>query len=536
MKRRIKELIRPLVPERMMTWYRSRQYPERSGRNFDVLVDDRDAARRWLADTPDTYRVRLSLPGGEPPSDLIEVADRQVDKSLLDKARQLMVDQDLAAVVVGETDAPYLSRRRSDPTIGPRAVVVRRWVLEEVGGEPAGENRLVALMERLIRAGHHLGLIPVPVTDAPAEELAHPIEKHPVVILAVVPMHDIGGGARSTQLALEFLRQGHHVTLAAMYRAQESVDLGLRFVHPDLEEVTVHEFDAEALLRRVSEPGLVIVEAPVSTMVAKAVALKERGWTMVYDLIDDWSDKALGGDWYSESAEKALVARAHRVIASAPDLVDRLSAMGAEATLVPNAVNADIFGVELPPRPPDLPDAESIIGYHGSLYGDWFDWDALDDLARRFPHSALVVIGDDKHPRATMPGNVHFLGLKPQTDLPAYLQRFDVAIIPFKLNDTTHAVSPLKVYEYLASGTPVAAPPLRSLEGLDAVYTDANLTAAVEAAFACPKPDREAVLEAHSWSQRVHDIHPWGSASPGRGAAIVTRPTRHWSKRERLVP
>jgi glycosyltransferase involved in cell wall biosynthesis len=65
-----------------------------------------------------------------------------------------------------------------------------------------------------------------------------------------------------------------------------------------------------------------------------------------------------------------------------------------------------------------------------------------------------------------MPPNVHFLGLKPQIDLPAYVQRFDVGLIPFKVTDTTHAVSPLKAYEYLASGVPVAAPPLRSLEGL----------------------------------------------------------------------
>ncbi len=52
-------------------------------------------------------------------------------------------------------------------------------------------------------------------------------------------------------------------------------------------------------------------------------------------------------------------------------------------------------------------------------------------------------------------------------------------VIPFRVNETTHAVSPLKAYEYLASGVPIAAPPLRALEGLDGVHTDTDLTVAV---------------------------------------------------------
>ncbi len=538
MKSFLKELVRPFVPEKLMTWYRLRQYPEHSGRNFDVFVEDEQSARRWLADTPDTYRVRLSLPRGEPPLDLVETLDSSlpVDAHLIRRAHQVLADETLAAVVIGETVSPQLSRRRADPTIGPRAILSRRPVFEEVGGAPDGDHPLVGLMARLISAGHHIGLIPVPATDAPTEELVYPIQSHPVVILAVVPMHDVGGGARSTQLALEFLRQGCHVTLASMYDAQESVDLGLRFIHPNLEQVKVRQFDVDALQRRVNGPGLVIVEAPVSAMVTRALALKERGWEVVYDLIDDWSDVALGGDWYKEATERIIVSRADRVLASAPDLVERLAAMGVSATLVPNAVNAEIFGVDLPPRPNDLPHAESIIGYHGSLYGNWFDWNALEEVARKFPRSAIVVIGDDKHPRAKMPGNVHFLGLKPQTELPAYIQRFDVAIIPFKLNDTTHAVSPLKVYEYLASGVPVASPPLRSLKGLDDVYVDTILVSAVEAAFSAPRPDRYKVLGTHSWGQRVADIYPSLSPSPSRGAVVVSRPVRHWSKGERLVP
>ncbi len=183
-------------------------------------------------------------------------------------------------------------------------------------------------------------------------------------------------------------------------------------------------------------------------------------------MIDDWSDPALGSEWYRPEVERDLITSSDRVIASAPDLVRRAAKMGAEADLIPNAVNGAIFGVEHSPRPADLPTGETIIGYHGSLYGDWFDWEALRRVAEANPRAVVVLIGDDKSDHPTLPRNVHFLGLKAQSQLPAYVQRFDVGLIPFKIGDTTHAVSPLKAYEYLASGVPIAAPPLRALQGL----------------------------------------------------------------------
>jgi hypothetical protein len=175
--------------------------------------------------------------------------------------------------------------------------------------------------------------------------------------------------------------------------------------------------------------------------------------------------------------------------------------LGAETILIPNAVNSTLFGPDADTKPDDLPSGH-IIGYTGSLYGDWFDWDALRSVAEAFPESSIVVIGDD-HYKRPMPSNVVYLGLKPQSDLPAYVQRFDVGIVPFEISEATHAVSPLKVYEYLASGVPAAAPPLRALEGLEGVYTDVDLVDAVTRARIAPKPDRELALAEHSWHERV---------------------------------
>jgi len=51
--------------------------------------------------------------------------------------------------------------------------------------------------------------------------------------------------------------------------------------------------------------------------------------------------------------------------------------------------------------------------------------------------------------------NIHYLGPKKYEQLPAYLSGWDIALIPFLLNDSTKYISPTKTPEYLAAGVPV---------------------------------------------------------------------------------
>lgn len=541
MKSRLKRLGRRILPPALIARFRLHQQSRHARVNVDVFIDEPRLTRRWLGVAPDTYRVRKSLPAGSPPADLIEIEDSHnpLSEELRRKARTILNDPEISVAVVAETPPPRITGRyRSEPRVGPRLIIARPEHLDEVGGIPDGETPLPELLAHFRAAGHRIGLIPIPAGVAPTRP-ARKITRDTVVILAMVPMHDVGGGARSSQIALELLRQGFYVVLVNVFEADETVDLGIRFIHPNFEQIRFDDFDPISLHERVSRPGTVLVEAPHHQMKDTAFTLQDLGWEIVYDVIDDWSDHALGGGWFSVNDEKELTGRADRIIASAPDLVERVRLMRRPASLVPNAVNAEIFGVDRPPRPGDLPTGQVIIGYHGSLYGDWFDWYALREVAEAFPDAAVVVIGDDKVKPIELPDNVYFLGLKAQVDLPGYLQHFDVGLIPFKVSPTTHAVSPLKVFEYLASGVPVAAPPLRPLAGLDGVYTDYELVPMVEKALAGPRPDRAASLLAHSWTNRVNQIVPPESRSPETtptaGAMVMIRPVRHWSKAQRRV-
>lgn len=557
-----RRLIRPLIPDRAMAVVRLREHSRQVRTNVDVVLDDRGAQRRWLAATPDTYRVRPWASFGEtPPHHLLPAvpgADARIGRLGEDAVVVLhrpdagrpateavarpLADPTIDVSVLGEVAPPrLLDRRRVEPEVHPVAVALRRQAWEEVGGLPPGGDPLPGLVDRLRAAGRRFALVPVERPGLRSLRRGDPIAQgRAAVILALVPMHDVGGGSRGSQLAQELLRWGFHVTYVALYGTAESIDLGIRYLHPALEQLRADRFDPEVLAERLSAAQqLALVEIPHPIHLDHARRLRDLGFQVVYDLIDDWTAPSLGGGWYRPEVERELADTAHALIASADPLRERLEQQtGRRVALVPNAVNTEIFASEPGPLPRDFPPGDGpVFGYHGSLYGDWLDWRALSDVARAWPRARLLLIGDEPGDRPSLPGNVHLLGLRPQSALPAYVARFDVGVVPFVVSEVTHAVSPLKVYEYLAAGVPVAAPPLRSLQGLDGVHVDSSLVEAVRAAAAAPGPDARRTRQQHSWPARVEailDAVGWPPATrSGSPARTVLRPAVHHARRDR---
>jgi UDP-galactopyranose mutase len=72
----------------------------------------------------------------------------------------------------------------------------------------------------------------------------------------------------------------------------------------------------------------------------------------------------------------------------------------------------------------------------------------------------VVKIAEEDLPRRT---NIHYLGGKTYAELPRYLSGWDVALMPFAMNESTEFISPTKTPEYLASGRPVVSTPIRDV-------------------------------------------------------------------------
>jgi UDP-galactopyranose mutase len=159
------------------------------------------------------------------------------------------------------------------------------------------------------------------------------------------------------------------------------------------------------------------------------------------------------------------------------------------------------------------------LGWFGVI-DERTDLALLDSLARSRPDWHIVMIGPvvkiapDTLPRHP---NLHWLGMKPYTALPAYIAHWDVAILPFALNDSTRFISPTKTPEYLAAGKPVVSTPITDVVrpyGERGLVSIADGPEAFEAAVAeILAGDREgrqaeadALLQTMSWDRTVQGM------------------------------
>lgn len=123
------------------------------------------------------------------------------------------------------------------------------------------------------------------------------------------------------------------------------------------------------------------------------------------------------------------------------------------------------------PRPAILADVpDPFFAYVGALRS-WFDWELLAELARRIPEATFALVSPDRPPPGRVAGdggppNVRHPGPAPYETIPAILQHAAAGVIPFLDNALVRSVSPLKLFECLASGRPVVSldwPELRAM-------------------------------------------------------------------------
>jgi len=101
------------------------------------------------------------------------------------------------------------------------------------------------------------------------------------------------------------------------------------------------------------------------------------------------------------------------------------------------------------------------IGYYG-LIDDRCDIDLLTDLAMTMPNLIFKIIGEWRVPNENISElhNVEQIGAVPYSELPKYTRDIDIFILPYRINELTKSINPLKLKEYLATGKPIISTPL----------------------------------------------------------------------------
>jgi glycosyltransferase involved in cell wall biosynthesis len=189
----------------------------------------------------------------------------------------------------------------------------------------------------------------------------------------------------------------------------------------------------------------------------------------VYYVVDAWDHLPGMGMTQTRRLDEEFVRRADVVFATARSLVDLKRPLNPETHLASHGVDHAHFSEALVPSTPVPADVSGlgkpVIGFFG-LIQEWVDQDLICLLARRHPEWAIVIIGNANCDVSKLRevSNIHLLGGRDYKTLPQYCRGFDAGIIPFKVNELTRHVNPIKLREYLSAGLPVVSTAMPEVE------------------------------------------------------------------------
>ncbi len=241
-----------------------------------------------------------------------------------------------------------------------------------------------------------------------------------------------------------------------------------------------------------------------------------RPLATVYDCMDELS-AFQGASPILLQSEQELFGRADLVFTGGQSLYEAKQGQHPHVYAFPSSVDVPHFA-QARQGLPDPDDQAGIahprLGFFG-VVDERLDLDLLREAAALRPDWQWIIIGPVvKIDQAALPQapNIHYLGGKDYTDLPAYLAHWDAALLLFARTEATRFISPTKTPEYLAAGKPVVSTSIRDVvrpygdqDLVRIADTPAGFVAACELALNENNTDRQAradtFLSQISWDQ-----------------------------------
>lgn len=191
---------------------------------------------------------------------------------------------------------------------------------------------------------------------------------------------------------------------------------------------------------------------------------------VIYDCMDELSAFAKAPPQLLER-EAALLGRAHVVFTGGPSLYEAKRGRHANVHCLPSSVDLAHFAQGADPALTH-PEMRSLrhprLGFFGVI-DERLDTGLVGELAAAHPEWEICMVGPVvKIDPASLPQapNLHWFGQRSYAELPRFLAGWNVALLPFAMNEATRFISPTKTLEYMAAGKPVVSTPVHDVARL----------------------------------------------------------------------
>ena len=184
---------------------------------------------------------------------------------------------------------------------------------------------------------------------------------------------------------------------------------------------------------------------------------------------------------------------------------------------VPNGVDIKNFKKKYYRVPREMRNIKKpILGFVGTL--DWriIDRNIIKEILTKKPRVSLVFIGPimDNFSKFKNEHNVFLLGKKDHREIPDFINKFDIALIPYRLTENMKFVYPVKLHEYLILGKPVVSTNLPEvMQFSDVIYIARNqrefvekIDEALEEKDGSRKKERIETALTNTWDHRLEKI------------------------------
>jgi GT2 family glycosyltransferase len=330
-----------------------------------------------------------------------------------------------------------------------------------------------------------------------------------IYIFSIFPYYYNGGGNRSSQIAKTFNNIGYQVYYIYYKETKKNEKLSIPM------PLSMHQNINNINNINISKKDIMIFEAPIKKYKEYLDLAKINESYIIYENIENINNllqkkitdiKTLN-DFIINSS--LITCNSEYLINQIKDYCKKLQ-IKKEIIYLPNAVDNNLFSPLINyEKPMDMTTGIKTLLFYGSLNSKIIDWNFLFEFANRNIKYSIIIIGDYKcidNIVKNSPINIHFLGLKKQYEIPAYINYSDYTILPIKIGVYQEYIPFIKIFEYISMNKITISTKIKSMEKFPNVFSGNTIEDWEKIIHNSPmviSNESEKFTEKNTWNDRI---------------------------------